>query len=393
MFVADGLVRTPGLLVPRDFLEYWSAGRVNLRGGNPYHPSELFAEQKRADPTRADAVMMWNPPSALALYMPLGACAPRWAMLLWIGLQLAAVFVACDLLWRAYCPVHRWFAALVALSFVGTWWLVSYGQNTGLLLLGLAGFVHFTKNERPLAAGACAALTALKPHLLAVFGVLLVTDVLTRRGRATLGAGCAVLVLALGIALVANPRVVSQFIAAVRTPEEGAVPLSEWALPVPAYWLRMWLAPGHFWVQFVPCVVACAGFLGYRVYKGNTWAWTHALPLICAVSVLATPYGGWLFDLPILLLPVLWVTARFVRNGNVASRSCDRVVAGRDYRHYIRGSRRIARILVGRASRAGNVPLGACKVLGKSEGRRGYEQLGQLVLGRFWAVKKTQRTL
>src|SRR4051812_23087880 len=128
VFAADTVARTPGFLVPRDFLEYWAAGRVNLRGGNPYHPDELLAEQKHADAGRTDAVMMWNPPPALAVYMPLGAIEPRWATLLWIGLQLAAVFVACDLLWRAYCDSHRWLAAVVAISFVGTWWLVAYGQ-------------------------------------------------------------------------------------------------------------------------------------------------------------------------------------------------------------------------------------------------------------------------
>ena len=49
-FAADVVVHTPGFLVPRDFLEYWAAGRVNLRAGNPYHPDALLAEQKLADP-------------------------------------------------------------------------------------------------------------------------------------------------------------------------------------------------------------------------------------------------------------------------------------------------------------------------------------------------------
>src|SRR5262245_14988290 len=196
VFAADVVVRTPGFLVPRDFLEYWAAGRLNLRAGNPYHPAELLDEQKRADPAREHAVMMWNPPPALAVYMPLGALPPRWATLLWVGLQLASVFVACDLLWRAYCPTHRWFAAVVALSFAGTWWLVAYGQNTGFMLLGLAGFLHFRRAEKPFAAGACAALTALKPHLLAVFGVLLLTDAFSRRGAKSLASGTAVIALA-----------------------------------------------------------------------------------------------------------------------------------------------------------------------------------------------------
>src|SRR3954462_14555446 len=62
VYAADVVVRTPGFLVPRDFLEYWAAGRVNLRAGDPYHPAELLAEQQRADPAREHAVMMWNPP-------------------------------------------------------------------------------------------------------------------------------------------------------------------------------------------------------------------------------------------------------------------------------------------------------------------------------------------
>ena len=306
-------VIAPGFRMPLDFLEYWSAGRVNLRGGNPYHPDELLAEQRVADPDRTNAVMMWNPPPALAVYMPLGLLSPQLAALLWVGLQLAAVFVACDLLWRTYCPTHRWFSPLVAVSFVGTWWLVEYGQNTGLLQLGLAGFLHFAQKEKPLTAGAFAALTALKPHLLAVFGVLLVANAIRRGGAKALGAGVAVIALALGAVLLTNPHAVAQFVEATRHPAEGAVKLSDWWLPTPAFWIRHRYAPAHFWVQFVPCAVACAAFLLYRLRKGSAWDWSRALPLVVAVSVLTTPYGGWIFDLPVLLVPVVWAAARLVR--------------------------------------------------------------------------------
>jgi hypothetical protein len=314
-FAADAVARSPNLLVPRDFLEYWAAGRVNLRGGDPYHPAELLAEQKLADPAREHAVMMWNPPPALAVYMPLGALPPRWATLLWVGLQLAAVFVACDWLWRIYCPSHRWLAAVVGFAFVGTWWLVAYGQNTGFLLLGLAGFLHFRRKGMPWTAGAFAALTALKPHLLACFGVLLVADAVTRRGAKSLASGVAAIAVALGIVYAANPNAVAQFLEATRHPVEGATPLSDWALPVPSYWLRMWLAPDRFWVQFVPCAIACAGFLAHRVWKGKGWDWSRELPLAVAASVIATPYGGWIFDLPVLLVPAVWAAARLASAG------------------------------------------------------------------------------
>jgi hypothetical protein len=318
VFAADAVVRTPGFLVPRDFLEYWAAGRVNLRGGDPYHPAELLAEQRLADPAREHAVMMWNPPPALAVYMPLGALPPRWATLLWVGLQLAAVFVACDWLWRSYCDSHRWLAAAVGFAFAGTWWLVAYGQNTGFLLLGLAGFLHFRRKGMPLIAGSFAALTALKPHLLACFGVLLVADAVARRGAKSLASGVAALAAALGVALAANPHAVSQFLEATRHPAEGAVPLSGWALPVPAYWLRMSLAPDQFWVQFVPCGLACAGFLAYRFWKGGGWDWSREMPLVVAASVVTTPYGGWIFDLPVLLVPAVWAAARLASAGRRA---------------------------------------------------------------------------
>lgn len=305
-FAAGLIVHSPAFSIPKDFLEYWASARLNLRGENPYDPERLLAEQQTVEPGRTKAVMMWNPPPALAVYMPLAPLRARWAALIWIALQLLAVMVACDLLWRVYAPGRpRWLAQMVGLTFVGTWWVVAYGQNAGLLLLGLAGFLHSTRNGRPVAAGAWAALTALKPHLLAGFGVLLIVDALSRRGRITLVMGMFIVAIAIGIASDVNPLVLGHFVAAVRDPGSGATPLSGWALPVPSYWLRMAIAPDRFWVQFVPCLVGCAALLVWRLRAGKDWDWTRALPVTVAVSVMTTPYGGWIFDLPVLLVPVL----------------------------------------------------------------------------------------
>jgi hypothetical protein len=316
VYLAAGLiVHSPAFAIPKDFLEYWASARLNLRGEDPYDPARLLAEQQTADPDRTAAVMMWNPPPALAVYMPIAPLRARWAALIWIALQLLAVMLACDMLWRAYAPQRpRWLAQVVGLSFVGTWWVVAYGQNAGLLLLGLAGFLHSTRKERPIAAGAWAALTALKPHLLAGFGVLLIADAFVRRGRISLLAGTATIAAALGIALAVNPHVVQQFITAARNPGPGAIPLSGWALPVPSYWLRMAIAPDQFWVQFVPCLIGCVALLVWRVRAGKDWGWTRALPVVVAVTVVTTPYGGWIFDLPVLLVPVIAGAARLGRS-------------------------------------------------------------------------------
>lgn len=310
VFAAQLLVQSPGYRIPKDFPEYWAAGRLNLRGENPYDPTRLLAEQQRLEPDRDEPLMMWNPPPALAIYMPLGVIPGRLGALFWVGVQLLAVMLACDLLWRQYYSSgNRWLAQVVALPFVGTSWMIIYGQNSGLLVLGLAGFLHFAQKSKPVAAGACAALTALKPHLLAGFGLLLLVDVFSRSGRRTLVAGVSVIALSLGMAVIANPDVIGQFLVATKDPGPNATRLRDWVLPVPAYWLRKAIDPEQFWVQFLPCAVACVGLLIWRVLNGTTWNWPLAFPLIVAVSILTAPYG-WIFDLTVLLVPVIWATSR-----------------------------------------------------------------------------------
>src|SRR5262249_58573038 len=83
-FLADKLATGPAALKPRDFAEYWSSGAANLHGENPYDPKVLIDYQRRMDSDRTDAVMMWNPPWSLALYMPLGWLSPGWATLPWV---------------------------------------------------------------------------------------------------------------------------------------------------------------------------------------------------------------------------------------------------------------------------------------------------------------------
>jgi hypothetical protein len=294
-------------LDPTDFIEYWASGAVAVRGGNPYDPAELLPWQRAVEPDRDIALMMWNPPWSLAIYMPLGALPLRWAMLVWVGVQLLSAMAASHLIWRAYGGEWRrsWVAQAVGISFAPVVWMVLFGQNTGLLALGLAGFLYFHKADRPALAGAFAALTALKPHLLAVFGVLLILDVITRRGRIAFASGVAVLAAFFAIALTVNPEVFHQYREAFRDPGAQTVPLDAFVLPVASYWLRMTIAPAQFWVQFVPCVIACLGYAVYRFQQGRRWGWNRELPRIMWVSVIFTPYGGWIFDLTVLLVPVI----------------------------------------------------------------------------------------
>jgi len=49
----------------RDFVEYWSASRLLLNGGNPYAPDELLQLQRSVGWGSGTALIMWNPPWTL----------------------------------------------------------------------------------------------------------------------------------------------------------------------------------------------------------------------------------------------------------------------------------------------------------------------------------------
>lgn len=319
------LLRKPDVLPPKDFVEYWTAARLALDGGDPYDGDQLLPLQQAAanEPERTEAVMMWNPPWTLPLYLPWAKLDPRPAQLLWLGLQFALIVVSCVMLWKLYDgpPEHLGAVPLIAVSFYATLWTIKYGQNTGFLLLGLAGFAFFTQRNRPIAAGVFAALTALKPHLLAPFGVLLVLNAFRPRGLVTLIAGVGTIAIGLGIAVLVDPNILDQYLAATqRSDAEGTTkPLSGWALPQAAFYLRIWFTPEKFWVQFIPCAVACACAAVYFWLRRKTWNWEEELPTVVWVSVLTAAYGGWIFDLAVLLVPVMQAAVWLAKLGTPAN--------------------------------------------------------------------------
>ena len=57
------------LFPPKDFIEYWSAARVHLAGGDPYDGGQLIPLQRQADgePYKTKPTMLWTPPWTLPL--------------------------------------------------------------------------------------------------------------------------------------------------------------------------------------------------------------------------------------------------------------------------------------------------------------------------------------
>ena len=310
---------------PMDFVEYWSAARVHLAGGDPYDGNQLIESQRYAagQPYKTQPTMLWTPPWTLPLYWPFGALAPGPAHSFWTLVQVLASALAAVWTWTAYGGKGGlWLLVplLATATFVPVWWLLYFGQNTAFVLLGVAGFLYFRTKGHPLLAGVLVALTAIKPHLLALFGLAILLDASTRVGRRVLAGGVGAVLLASLAALIPNREVFAKFLDAMTRPNSHAAPsVTEWQLPLLSYRFREWIDHDQFRLQFLPILSLGALLVPYWWFRRKTWDWQVEAPRLVVASLLAAPYGGWLFDLVILIVPVVQAFVAFTRKLRLAA--------------------------------------------------------------------------
>lgn len=295
-----------------DFVEYAAAARLLLAGDNPYDASKLLPLQREAGWGDPKADMMWNPPWVFPLVLPTALVPWNPGLAAWVAVQLLAVMASAVLSWRLAGGPGRllWAAAATALLFAPAFYLYRMGQISGFLLLGLAGFAAGMRAGRPALAGAAAALTAIKPHLLLPFAVLLVCDAcVSRATRRAVLVGGGVLALAAAFPMLWNPDVWRQYAEAVRAPgDEFHYAPSDWDPPILAGKIAHEVGGGMA-VQMLPSVLATAVLVGYWWTKRRAWDWSRELPRVVVVAYLTTGYGAWGFDAVVLLLPVVQAAA------------------------------------------------------------------------------------
>jgi hypothetical protein len=291
-----------------DYVAFWAAGRLNAAGEDPYDPARLEALERQANPATVDVLVMWPAPWALTLLAPFTRLGPQVGHLLWQLAQLAVLLAAVEILWRLQGaePGQRWVAWLLTFTYLPCYFLLVTGQFGAVILLGFAGFLYFLRQGRETAAGLCLALAAVKPQLTFLFWIaLLLWAIEGRHWRVALGGVLAVLAL-LALPLWENPSLPAYYWDALTRRTQTHSHLS----PVIGTALRLLLARGSFWPQFVPLVPGVLWLAWYWRRHHRDWDWNQRLPALLFASFLAAPYGAWPFDLVILLLPLLGRAAR-----------------------------------------------------------------------------------
>jgi hypothetical protein len=66
----------------------------------------------------------------------------------------------------------------------------------------------------------------------------------------------------------------------------------------------------NFRLQFLAMIPGLFWFAPWYYCNRARWDWKEQMPLLLLMSVLTTAYGGWPFDLVLLLVPVIQIAAR-----------------------------------------------------------------------------------
>jgi hypothetical protein len=284
----------------RDFAEYWASGYQLAHHANPYDGNAILGLERSigSSPT-VPVLIMWNPPSALLLVLPLGFLGPQTADLLWSLLLLASLVVSVQMVrimnGRPKNQLH-----LLGYSFAPALVCLMAGQVSLFMLLGLVLFLYLHQS-RPFLAGVSLWLCLLKPHLFLPVGVVLLVWAVTTRSYKLLAGVVAALGFSIGVAVLWDPLVWVHY---VQMMSATTAQLQQEPIPCLSIILRWAISRKTMWLQYVPSILCCIWALAYYRKHRDRWDWIEHGGLLTLVSVLFAPYT-WFVDQAILIPALL----------------------------------------------------------------------------------------
>ena len=175
-------------ILGRDFGAFYAAGVTWHHGHNPYNWAQLGEVEAHlpsaGDPGHSMGFNSYaNPPLFAWAMIPFSAISPYDAYLVWLAITIVALLSGLVILARSYGMHGRgWLLLLFAISPISVIALF-LGQQTPILLLGLATAHVFLRHGRPELAGVALSIGWIKPHL--VFPLFLLMLVLLKRREAS----------------------------------------------------------------------------------------------------------------------------------------------------------------------------------------------------------------
>jgi len=216
----------------RDFIEYWSATKLLVAGGNPYDPVELLKLQVEVQPEREVPLMMWNPPWTFSILLPLSLFSFKSAGVVWFSTMLLLTFISATIFpWSKrgtkLSPIKSFLGLLIFFPVV---LCLAFSQTGIILLLAVSLSCYFFEQKKDFLAGISLSFLLIKPHLFLLFFIyLLIHFYRLDRNRWILGVVVSIIIQLL-IAHAFNPSVLPQWIEALSGQAKNfeAIPATDW---------------------------------------------------------------------------------------------------------------------------------------------------------------------
>ena len=293
-----------------DWVAYWNAARLARAGENPYDEAKLRASERTLGLDEdALTVRMWNPPWVLVLLVPWSFLPFFASVKLWMAANVAAMLACGTIVWRLVANKDdrgrigvAWAATA---AFIPLLFMLHMGQISGIMLVGIVGFLACAERGRAAAAGAFLALTMIKPHVVHLVWIAALWWMIVERKWGFAAGAASVLLPATAALAIFAPRAIEGYRIILehpplfyRTPTLGGI------LRDLAFRDR----------PIVPIAVALASealFLVLLIVKRPILVWKRDLGPILLASVPTAAYG-WCFDQVVLLVPYLMIVVRLV---------------------------------------------------------------------------------
>ncbi len=305
-------IHTSAVSGNRDSIAYWAAGKLLLRGENPYSPDRVFQLQREQGLTESKPRMLRPPPWSTWMFLPLGFVNAYWAWVVWIAASVIALIVSVRTCWRLYGdggPRPRAFliAAYVFAPLIGC---LIWAQMSLVLLLGIVAFFLW-EEERPHLAGVALTVAFAKPHIFVVLWPVLGVWILARKRWRLLTGFVLAFAAEILISLALDPAIFSHYNSMLHTEA-----IENEFIPTLIGIIRVLYFRPYFWVQFVPMIIAVVWGLWFYWRNRKGWSWREHGPWLLVVSLLTTPYDKFQDEtvvLPAILAGVAWLAQARLR--------------------------------------------------------------------------------
>ncbi|CAG2140167.1 hypothetical protein LMG31506_02207 [Cupriavidus yeoncheonensis] len=299
-----------GMAFSSDFRVFWSASHLALegRGVDAYDINKLFPVLQGVDPALVQirAWFYWfYPPTFLLVILPL-AILPY--LLSYAIFTLGTLFCYAAML-ASFAKPHR--IGLLILAFPPTVVAAYNGQNS-FLTATLAGCGLMLLERRPVVAGVCIGLLALKPHLAILFPIALL---FAHAWKAMLAAAVTALCLAVTSLLAFGTDTAFAFMNSIgiarQLATEGALPLEK--MPTIFSAARLMGASTSL-ANGIHFSVALFGMLAVVVVWRKPQPMYLRASVLVLSSLLVSPHM-FDYDLTWLALPIAWMGVHGLERG------------------------------------------------------------------------------